>query len=49
MLKNNRNAAFYFSLKIITSVLVNDFQMVYVKQSVAKGIVWLSKGDCRGC
>lgn len=47
--KNSRNAGVYFSLKIITSVLVNDFQMVYMKQSVAKGMVWLSKRDCRGC
>lgn len=45
----NRNTAFYFSLKIITLVLVNDFQMGYMKQSITKGIVWLSKGDCRRC
>lgn len=35
--KNSRNAGVSFSLKIITSVLVNDFQMVYMKQSVPKG------------
>lgn len=37
MPKNNRNAEVYFPLKIIALVLANDFQMVYVKQSVAKG------------
>lgn len=37
---------FYFSLKIIAWVLVNDFHMMYMKQRVAEGVVW---GACRGC
>lgn len=43
--RENRNAEFRFSLQIVTSGLVNDFQTVHMEQSVAKG---MSKGDCRG-
>lgn len=48
MPKKNRNAEVYFPLKTIASVLANDFQMAYVKQSAAKGRFqgcWLSGSD----